>query len=544
MSPAHEFFHSLWEGKPDECHILVWSLPGKHSAWFTSIDDAASCAMRVGESGDVYVGAGVAPTDYGPDRRCPGDEIAGIAGLWADIDIASPAHSGKALPGSRAEALSLLPSWIRPTYVVATGNGVHIWLLFREPWMFSNQEERQSAALLELRFQTMLQLRAKERGWQFERLADLSRILRIPGTRNFKSPDQPRPVEVVSNSGPRWNPSELIELLDEMQIPDSEGGGRPPNKDWSFIVNPEAAPPLTLIDNLLMADRTFRSTWEGTRRNLADSSPSGYELALANIGVMAGMDDQTIVNLMIAWRQKHGHPPKLRPDYFARTLLKARSAMAVPSQTAPDAEAVSDCLKRLRDALPLPLAHVYKTGGDDPVYRFVLDDGRSMEVPGDVVFAQHRFAVAVFERFDRTIAVRREAAWRSVIGLIPQALEPLDRGPDVTVLGRIGQWLMTYLAETPFQTEPLDKVSGQERFYPIIREERVGVSSSHLRLYVINHFREPVSIRDLTAMLAEAGAKPHRERIGRNSEQGRWLLPQAVYPPEIYIHTRREKKDD
>src|SRR5262245_24878191 len=157
-----KFLHSLWDGKPDDAWMLVWTLRDKKSAWFQSIDLAAEYVQQA--TSDVYIGAGLSPAAFGPNERCKSDEILGIAGLWADLDLASPAHPGKNLPNSVTEALTLLPHWLKPTYIVNTGNGVHIWFLFREPWIFANDQERVQAANLELRFQTMIAQRAQERG--------------------------------------------------------------------------------------------------------------------------------------------------------------------------------------------------------------------------------------------------------------------------------------------------------------------------------------------------------------------------------------------
>jgi hypothetical protein len=35
-----------------------------------------------------------------------------------------------------------------PSLVIATGNGAHAWWLFKETWVFENDEERKEAAAL------------------------------------------------------------------------------------------------------------------------------------------------------------------------------------------------------------------------------------------------------------------------------------------------------------------------------------------------------------------------------------------------------------
>ena len=101
----------------------------------------------------------------------------GITGLWADLDLQSDAHTTKALPATIADALSIIPASMPPTLVITTGNGAHAWWLFKEPYIFENDEDRKDTACLVARWSTLLRLNAGRRGWAFDRLSDLARVL-------------------------------------------------------------------------------------------------------------------------------------------------------------------------------------------------------------------------------------------------------------------------------------------------------------------------------------------------------------------------------
>ena len=60
------------------------------------------------------------------------------------------------------------------------------------------------------------------------------------------------------------------------------------------------------------------------KRTTGDRSPSGYDMSTANYAVQAAWTDQEIVDLCIYRRVRHGHDPKLRLDYWQRTINKAR----------------------------------------------------------------------------------------------------------------------------------------------------------------------------------------------------------------------------
>jgi hypothetical protein len=90
----------------------------------------------------------------------------------------------------------------------------------------------------------------------------------------------------------------------------------------------EAEPPAEKFHALLNRDPKVARTWERTRDDLADPSPSGYCMSLANWAAIAGWSDQEIADLMIAWRRRHGEDLKLdRADWYARTIANARAAI-------------------------------------------------------------------------------------------------------------------------------------------------------------------------------------------------------------------------
>ena len=121
MTPV-EFLNHLWQYKPEDQFILVWTLPDKRSRWFTSVPEAAEYAGSINSGRDVYVGLGLSGKDYGPNYRCVSKEITGITGVGSDFDLFSEAHSRKALPRTVPEALSIMPPVFAPSFIILTGN--------------------------------------------------------------------------------------------------------------------------------------------------------------------------------------------------------------------------------------------------------------------------------------------------------------------------------------------------------------------------------------------------------------------------------------
>jgi hypothetical protein len=322
------FLNELFAGKPEELYMLIWTLPDKRSRWFREVAPAAA-AVEALTGRDVYVGVGLARRDYGPSQRCPADQVAGLTAAWADLDVLSDAHSKKSLPPSIEQALSVLPPEMPPSIVVATGNGAHAWWLLKEPYLFDTERERAWAASVVLRWQTLLRFNAANRGWAFDRLADLARVLRVPGTLNHKDPAHPKPVTVHQVTGRRYNLSDLEDYLDQLGIPkqgtNEQKAAAPAAQaaDSSIVINLKAEFPEELIKRWTDVDMRFRNTWFRQRHDLKDQSQSGYDLALADFGMDAGLSAQQIVDLIIQHRRMHGQKQRTRADYFERTLARA-----------------------------------------------------------------------------------------------------------------------------------------------------------------------------------------------------------------------------
>ena len=99
MTPLN-FLNLLWQLKPEEMFVLIWTLHDKCSHWFRDVAAAAEFVVKA-RGLDVYVGVGLSRADRGPTHRCVSDDVAGISGFWADLDLKSEAHT-KALPATIA----------------------------------------------------------------------------------------------------------------------------------------------------------------------------------------------------------------------------------------------------------------------------------------------------------------------------------------------------------------------------------------------------------------------------------------------------------
>jgi hypothetical protein len=215
---AGDFLRRLFGAAPPNLHVLIWALKGKRS-WFVPVAGLGGVGRVLAPlaGGDVYYGVALGPKDFGQYRRCPADEAAGIVGLWADIDMAGEAHKGDNLPPTLEDARGLANSLgLPPTEVVHSGHGLQPWWLFDEPWVFQDDEDRRGAAALVERFQAALRHNAEAAGWSLDATHDLARVLRVPGTTNYKLEGRPVPVTLLEGEGPRYTPQGLAAVLEAL----------------------------------------------------------------------------------------------------------------------------------------------------------------------------------------------------------------------------------------------------------------------------------------------------------------------------------------
>ncbi len=215
VEQALEYLRALWPEAPAG-HLLLWRLADKRSQWLPSADlgAVAGAAVSLAATTDVYLGCALSPRDCGPDRRCKADEVLALPGLWADIDVAGPAHKKGGLPPDTDTAMSLAESMPRPpSLFVLSGHGVYAWWLFEGPWLFGGDEARAQAAGLARRWQAHLAGLAGGRGWGgLDNTSDLARVLRLPGTVNRKREPVPVTMRLPADLR-RYDPSELLDAL-------------------------------------------------------------------------------------------------------------------------------------------------------------------------------------------------------------------------------------------------------------------------------------------------------------------------------------------
>lgn len=228
---ARAFLDLLFGAVETDAVISLFLLPRAESIQLPAkdLEGAAHEAVQASlvEGTNVYFGCCLLK-EVTPRRGTAGDTGV-MPGVWADVDIAGPAHKSDALPPDRAAAWGLLQRMDpQPTLVVDSGWGFQAWWLFDRPARLKDDEGRARAHRLVRGAQETLRRLAGEQGWTVDPTDDLARILRLPGTTNWKIEGDPRPVVVLPlGTEERYPVRMLLERWGSV-VADERSGPAPP----------------------------------------------------------------------------------------------------------------------------------------------------------------------------------------------------------------------------------------------------------------------------------------------------------------------------
>ena len=132
------------------------------------------------------------------------ENVRDLKALWLDIDFKGEYHD---LPAAVAALKAFLQAtqMPSPSIVVGSGNGIHVyWPLDRalplDRWQRLADAFKEAAKALGLKADLVC-------------TADACRVLRPPGTQNFKDPANPKPVKILTSSDKLHDPDQLEAAL-------------------------------------------------------------------------------------------------------------------------------------------------------------------------------------------------------------------------------------------------------------------------------------------------------------------------------------------
>ena len=168
----------------------------------------------VAEGQDAYLSA--AAQWRIPTRRGTAADAGALIGFWLDIDRKGPGHEAdQDLLFDEEELetfLALFP--FPPTITIDSGGGWQLWWMLEEPFLIDSPEPRREAKRMVEDWHRHFSALAMSMDRKIDKVSDLARVLRPPGTFNFKV-QPPRPVHLLEFDADRRYPLEdLLGLIE------------------------------------------------------------------------------------------------------------------------------------------------------------------------------------------------------------------------------------------------------------------------------------------------------------------------------------------
>lgn len=538
-----------------------------------AIDEAMQWISEraVQPGGNVYAQMGLLREDLGRNRRGEIPDVAAIPGLWCDVDVIDDkAHKSKKYASSLDDAKSVcVVGGLHPTMMVNSGYGVHGYHLFDEPWVFENENDRTAAIRAAKQYVYTVRANAEEKGFTIDTVGDLVRVLRVPGTINWKGmrSQKLRPVSLIGgyDFSRRYSFDSLDECLIAVEL--CEDRTRKYVEQVGVIYVHPDAPMSPRVMMLASADQTFAKTWEGKRPDMRDQSPSAYEMSLANQMVAANkfagdqdtFTDQEIVNTLIAWRRERKHEPKLRVDYYQRTLMRAKEGrtrdvatdeILNPQASTPfDPDNATDeerkaAIHSIAAVLRISIVDIERVGRDPAVYIVVLADGLRMEIgTGHKVANQNHWRGLLAGECKVYLPKMDDALWGALCERIMQASR--DENSDAeTTQERFRELLTNYFDERFHQEE--ERGDAQRSSLPYWHDEWVYVNAEDLRVWAARARAERLDPETVRSRLYTEGFRTKKVSFktatGASTSRSYYRAPKAMVLDRIGIGTPKPRE--
>lgn len=454
MGQASDFLRLIYGGDGQfPGRVAMWRGDSKACDWVTpeTLGQADVLAERCRRERGADLYYGVCSMD---ETVCHGrgkaENAVGCPGVWVDLDFASSVTKKKSrrkYPSQKdaEQLLERLPA--KPSLVIDTGGGWHVYWLFHEVMLLDTPEKQAHAARLVAGWQRLVAVELDRMdGFEVDPTQDLTRVLRPAGSWSWRWGREVSAVESYGLAAWRHYPDDIDTFIPEDLLAGTastpirfDGSGVEP-----FVVDMAAEPSAEMLQAIIQNDFDFAALWNHERELVSNSE---QEMAIANVLAEAGWSDQQIVNAIIMHRRVN-EPAKLhkatRPDYLRATVGNAkrwaaqrRSIVVTPEEIqlreaatdpcAPDelkAEARATILKTLSDTFGVRVLGFAQFGRRRQSARYYLtvadptsETGeREIDIGpvGSIVSGPKAFSEALYAEIGHVMPPIKRKEWENV----------------------------------------------------------------------------------------------------------------------------------
>ena len=395
-----------------DARFTIWTFHNRAHYWCS---DISSAFKNFDLRRDTYFSMAVYPR--GITRRTK-DNASAIFGVWLDVDCGDKGNSKDYFP-TVEKALAWVTDTLcgRWSFIIHSGGGLHVYLMFDEPFWIESDEDRTRAAKLTKAFHSWADNLCPH---TIDPIYDLARVMRLPGTTNTRTGNI---AYVLDESGEEVSFSDLEEFLPPVELNET-------SQVSSIDGEADIEDVKSTISMLREADKTFDLTWKRQRR-LKDRSPSGYCMSIANSMAAAGCRDVEIVTALKMWRASQTDAVEKPESWYEITLSKARkmsrpeiigvqvSAALETDDAVEQMEKISLVLGREVSEIRKRVIPEYKGHKEKSSYEFIFTDDSTVLLPNtETLMSQEKMRNALFEEIGVLMQRLKGAKWDDFLRLV------------------------------------------------------------------------------------------------------------------------------
>ncbi len=337
INTASDFFNEMFEPAFNSgCgNIEIRTFPKDQAPqqhFLGSESEAAKRAYSLCKQGfDVYFG--VNPRSGNGGKK---ENVHYVSAFHAEIDYGEAGHKKTSVHQTYDEALKAIQAFpMEPTVIIHSGGGLHCY------WVLSNPVKVMDIGILALENinKNLLLKLGGDPGTH-----NIDRVLRVPGTCNFKIPGNPRPVALISNTHRKYA-YEDFQKFSAADIMESE------NK----MPETKSADPIN-IDSLPVSGKIKSLIRHGNDGSYPSRSEADMAVILSLVG--KGIGDNEIQKIF----QTHPIGEKYRThaspqSYLQHSLQKAKEMSDLTEEERQDPLFISRSITKTNKGYRLNVIH-------------------------------------------------------------------------------------------------------------------------------------------------------------------------------------------
>jgi hypothetical protein len=257
-------------------------------------------------------------------------------------------------------------------------------------------------------------------------------------------------------------------------------------------------------------------------------------MSLATFAVYAEWNIQEMVDLLIAFRRKHGFDLKLRKDYYTNTFLRASSSLTSTQAmieleelpNLPKDQKRAAAQKVLFSLLRIPIKRILQYLVEPAEYKLITDTACIHLGTVNNLIEQPYVRRKIADATKIYMPSFTKGDWQKIAQALLDLCEVIEAGYETGGCGQVKYWLTRYLQ----YHEPLyDRDDAQYNQRPFFYDNYLYLFGPEFKAYIFTHCKESLTPKGLGIALKEYGFSGYQMNFKRDNA----YISRALWRMEI-----------